>query len=201
MSGPAGYLRLGPYELGDVGAVPGVSGRCLVTIKAKSKGKVDNKESDGKSDAVSTWKGASPCDLDIDISWNNRPGIEADSLNDASIEGILAVLSPRGPSPGQPWECAFNRANAHGVSQIVIEELDGPTDEPGTSLVKAKLKASSWAEPDKTAKGQGAAKTPEEADKTDPPTATAKKNPGDVDLPPGKPWSQKDVKQTPGVEP
>ncbi len=161
---PKGYVQIGDFELG-VGTV----NRCVVVIKPKSDSKVDKKEADGKKGAVTTWKGAKPSQWDLELTWNVRDGIVEDEENDTRIEDILAELSPVGPNPGKPRQFASRRARIHATENVIVENIDGPDDKPGTSEVTAKLKLSSWTKPEATAAGQGDAKTD-----TDPQKWTAK---------------------------
>lgn len=146
---PAGYLQIGPYEFGD-----GVPARCVVVVKPKSDSKIDKKEADGKSGAVTTWKGAKPSEWEVELTWN---GSDLDA--DAAIEEILYQLSPVGPNQGKPWQFATKRARIHGTDNVIVENVDGPNDKPGSDQVDAKLKLTSWKKPAATASGQGKATT------------------------------------------
>lgn len=191
---PAGYIRFGEHELG-----PTCAARCLVVLKPKSAGKVDKKESDGKSDAVTTWKGAKPAEWEATVTWNNRSGILEDEENDARIEEILYQLSPRGPNPGQAWEFASKRSRIHGTQQAGIEEVEGPEDKPGSSEVSAKIKFASWSAPNKTAQGQGKADTADKADNSQPRDPDA---PAPAKTPqPASPAIPRTAKKSPTVKP
>lgn len=155
----AGFLRLGAYQFG-----PNVAASCVVTVKPKSKGKVDKKAADGKNDAITTWKGQEPASLTIDLTWNG-----ANLAVDRAVTANLYQISPRGPNAGQPMACAFKDSRIHGVSSLIVEELEGPERKPGTDLVTAKITATSWVQPAQT--GQGAATTPKAADPATPPAA------------------------------
>lgn len=163
---PANYLQIGPYELGT-----GTDAKCIVIAKPKSDSKVDKKEADGKNGAVTTWKGAKPSQWEIDLSWNR-----SDVAADAAIEEILYQVSPVGPNPGKPWTWSSRRARIHGTDTVIVENVDGPDDEPGTDLVKAKLKATSWKKSTATTQGQGKADTDDDpaGEKDDPPDKTKK---------------------------
>jgi hypothetical protein len=157
---PAGYCKIGPQEFGD-----DVPARCVVTVEVKSKVKLDKKAVDGKSDGTTTNKGREPADVDIKLTWN-RAALNPDGSSvDAAVEEALYQISPRGPNTGQPLDVGFKRSRVHGVDSMIVEEVDGPKDEPGTDLTTATIKGASWAKPSQA--GQGAAKTPDDAQGAD----------------------------------
>lgn len=146
---PVNYVQIGDFELGD-----GTPARCVLTIKPKSDSKVDKKEADGKSGAVTTWKGAKPVDWEVEIAWIRR-----NELAHETIVEILYQVSPSGPNPGKPQQFSHRYARIHGTDNVIVENVDGPNDKPGSDEVTAKLKLTSWKKPAATATGQGAAKT------------------------------------------
>ena len=158
---PRGYLQLGTHEFGP--GAPSDAARCVVTLKPKSKGKVDKKNAQGKDDAKTTWQGKDPADLEIEISWNSN-----DTAADAAIEDRLSDLNPRGPNGGKTLMIAARRLRIHAIDTIIIEEMDGPEDKPGTSLVSCKIKAASISKSAQAGQaGQGDAKTPTAPTKAD----------------------------------
>jgi hypothetical protein len=146
---PRNYVQIGDFELGD-----GTDAQCVLTIKPKSDSKVDKKEADGKSGAVTTWKGAKPTEWEIDIAWITRHA----TAHDAILE-ILYQLSPVGPNPGKAQQFAHASARIHGTDNVIVENVEGPDYKPGTDEATAKLKVTSWKKPAATAQGQGASKT------------------------------------------
>jgi hypothetical protein len=158
---PRGYVQIGAYEFG-VGAV-GPTSQCVVTIKPTSKGKVDEKNAQGKDDAKTTWQGKEPADLEIEIQWNSA----RDDV-DQAIEEQLFQLSPRGPNGGQTQTIAGRRLRVHATTTILVKEMEGPEDKPGTTLVSCKMKVASISAQAQTQQtGQGDAKTPTSPTKSD----------------------------------
>jgi hypothetical protein len=158
---PRGYLQLGTHEFGP--GAPSAAARCVVTIKPKAKGKVDEKAAQGKDDAKTTWQGKEPADLEITIQWNTR-----DAEADQAIEDRLADLNPRGPNGGLTLTIAARRLRIHAVDTVIIKEMDGPEDKPGTTLVDCKITcASISAQAQAGQSGQGDAKTPTDPQKGD----------------------------------
>lgn len=145
---PAGYAKIGDFEFGEE-----CKARCVVVVKIKGKGKIDKKASDGKSDAITTFKGREPADVSIELSWDTR-----DDDADTAIEDALRELAPRGPNGGKAFDFVSRRSDVHDVSKIVVEEIEGPNDTPGTTQSTAKISAASWAKQKnstKTANGAG----------------------------------------------
>jgi hypothetical protein len=151
---PRGYLQIGGFEFGP--GAQGPTARCVVKLKPKSSGKVDKKPAQGSDDAKTTWQGRLPADLEYEFSWNAQ---DADA--DAAIEEALYQIGPRGPNKGQTQTISGGRLRVHATDQVIVDELEGPDDVPGTSLVTAKLKLSSISKQAQTKQtGTGDATTP-----------------------------------------
>jgi hypothetical protein len=136
---PAGYLKLGDHELGE-----GCAARCVVKVTHKAKAKVDKKPADGKSDAITTAKGREPADIDIELTWKVNPFDDSDVAADLEIRDVIADISPRGKKSGKPQEIVYRGSEIHDVTAMVIEEIEGPLDTPGSNQVSAKIKGASW---------------------------------------------------------
>jgi hypothetical protein len=157
---PAGYIKLGQTEFGD-----DVPARCVVVVTPKAKRKLDKKAVDGKSDGTTTDKGREPRDIEVKLSWNREALNPDGSRVDDAVDEALYQISPAGPNGGQPLDASFKRSRIHGVDSIIVEELDGPHDDAGTDLSTCTIKGASWSKPSQA--GQGAAKTPDDAEGSD----------------------------------
>jgi hypothetical protein len=127
----------------------------LAVVKWKSSGKVDQKESDGKDDARTTWKGRKTGDVSITITWK-----ETDAA-DAAATAMLTALSPRGPNSGLPFELVAADQGIHNAHSIIVTDLAGPNRTPGSGQATADITASTWSKPSAPAGGKG--KTPDAA--------------------------------------
>lgn len=144
MALPKGYVKIGPHELGV-----GCKALCVVKVTAKAKAKTDKKVSDGDDDATTVFKGKEPADFDLELSWNGD-----DDAADKAIEDILVQLSTRGANAGKSWTFDFRRARVYAAAAIVVDDVEGPNDVPGTSKCTAKLACSSWAKQQGKGKGK-----------------------------------------------
>ena len=80
----------------------------------------------------------------------------------------MTDLGPRGPNGGKTLTIAARRLRVHAIDTVIIEDMEGPEDKPGTTLVSCKIKCASISKNAQAGQaGQGDAKTPTTPQKAD----------------------------------
>lgn len=179
-----GGVQFGGWEFPppDVGG-----GIALVTWDSGAK--VDEKESDGKNDARTTFKGSSPAKFEVELRWSGR----ATSTDDYAVR-MLKDLSPRGPNAGKPWEFVAADQEIHNAFNAMVKTIRGPVRTAGQDEVTAKISCSSWVKPKAT---KSVAKTPKKAE----PWAPQKEDPPKFNLVQDPPGGFADANTKPTVTP
>jgi hypothetical protein len=153
-------------KLGEWGFPSQDAPRVKVVVEISRKAKVDKKESDGKNDAKTTFKGKSPADVKVTFTWPEWMPAETAPFGktpeDVYVRKALRELNPGGPKGGQPWELTHVDAELFDVASVLFESLTVKRTE-GTNQITAELSGASWVKPAATAAGKGAAKTPDRA--------------------------------------
>lgn len=153
MSDP-GYVKLGQWEF-----PPADAPRVKVVVEITGKAKIDKKESDGKDDAKTTFKGKSPAEGKVTFSWPEWEPLIGQTPEDVYMRKALRELNPRGPKAGEPWELTHVDAELFDVDSFMFEQLSLKRAD-GTNQITAELSSASWVKPKATAQGAGKAKTP-----------------------------------------
>lgn len=143
----AAYIKLGQWEFPSPDAP-----RVKVVVEFSGKGKVDKKESDGKSDAKTTWKGRAPCDVKITLTWPEWDW-NGQTVEDVYVRRALKELNPRGPKGGEPWEVTHIDAELFDVAAVMFESMPLKRTEATSQLV-AELSGASWVKPPPDDKGK-----------------------------------------------
>jgi len=132
-------------------------------FKPKGKLKVDEKASDGKSDAKVTCKGKEPPSADLELHWVDDTDVEGEpGPIETQATELIQFWSPLGENYGEAFEFVHPDAAAFGFDKIMFKEIE-ITREPGQG--KCVFKIGKWGPPDK--KDKDDTKTTGAADKWD----------------------------------
>ncbi len=99
MSAATGTVQIGTWRFPPPEDAQGVA-----VLKWSSGVKLDKKETDGKNDARTTFKGRQTGEVKITLRWKERDASGATTKIDGYVTRMLVDLSPRGPNGGTPYE-------------------------------------------------------------------------------------------------
>lgn len=139
-----------------------------VTIKAKSKQKIDQKKASGKDKAATTQQGRESVDITIDFHFIASAWEDSDV---AGVETILAAIDPNGKAYGGPFSFSHVDTDRRGVKRVMIKQV-GEVSWKG-AIGHVTIEAEEWTEEKKAADSK-ATKTPDEEPEPD----EQKPNPG-----------------------